>query len=61
MEKKECPVVIKIPAGCFEGNCSDCRFADWSDVKDGKPYCVGSYGGYNKPSNRNGCFHYVRA
>ena len=51
---------IKIPAGCFEGNCSDCRYANWSDTKDGKPYCEGRYGGYNRPSDRNGCFHWHR-
>lgn len=57
MDKKiECP--IRIPAGCFEGNCSDCRYANWNDTKDGKPYCEGGYGGYNRPSDRNGCFHH---
>lgn len=58
--KKDLPKV-KIPEGCFEGNCSDCRRADWSDVDSyGRVYCNGGYGGYNKPSDRNGCFHYIR-
>lgn len=52
-------LIVQIPAGCFEGNCIDCRYADWSDTKpDGSVRCYGSYGGYNKPGNRNGCFHY---
>ena len=50
---------IEIPEGCFEGNCYDCRYADWSDKDQyGRVYCRGSYGGYNKPSDRNGCFHF---
>jgi hypothetical protein len=58
MEKQQ--VQIQIPQGCFYGNCSDCRYADWSDTDSyGRPYCVGSYGGYNKPSDRNGCIHYI--
>ena len=45
---------IEIPEGCFEGNCYDCRYADWSDKDQyGRVYCRGSYGGYNKPSDRN--------
>ena len=57
MNKK---IVIKIPEGYFRGNCVDCRGANWSDTRsDGSVYCVGGYGGYNKPSDRNGCFHYV--
>ena len=35
--KMECS--IRIPAGSFEGNCSDCRYANWHDTRDGKPYC----------------------
>ena len=52
-------ISIEIPEGCFKGNCYDCRYADWSD-KDryGRVYCRGSYGGYNKPEDRNGCFHF---
>ena len=36
---------IEIPEGCFED-------------QYGRVYCRGSYGGYNKPSDRNGCFHF---
>ncbi len=54
-------LVIEIPEGCFEGNCCDCRYADWSDKDSyGRVYCQGPYGGYNKPSDRNGCFHYIK-
>lgn len=50
---------IRIPEGCFAGNCYDCRYADWSDRKDdGRIYCRGSYGGYNHPKDRNGCFYF---
>ena len=50
---------VEIPEGCFEGNCSDCRYADWRDRDSyGRVYCQGGYGGYNNPSDRNGCFHY---
>ncbi len=50
---------VCIPKGYFHGNCCDCRYADWSDVRDdGSVYCRGPYGGYNKPENRNGCFHH---
>lgn len=50
---------IKIPQGCFHGNCSDCVYADWNDKDQyGRVYCRGGYGGYNNPSDRNGCFHY---
>lgn len=52
-------LIIEIPEGCFEGNCSDCRYADWSDKDSyGRVRCIGNYGGYNKPTDRNGCFHY---
>ena len=51
--------VVEIPEGTFEGNCSDCVYADWNDTdRYGRVYCRGSYGGYNNPSDRNGCFHY---
>ena len=51
--------VVVIPEGSFEGNCSDCVYADWHDVDQyGRVYCRGSYGGYNRPSDRNGCIHY---
>lgn len=52
-------ITIEIPEGTFEGNCSDCVYADWNDTdRYGRVYCRGSYGGYNNPSDRNGCFHY---
>ena len=56
MEKK----VVKLPKGHFEidKNCSTCVYANWRDTRDGKPYCEGGYGGYNRPSDRNGCFHW---
>ena len=56
MEKK----VVKLPKGHFEidHNCSTCFYANWNDKKDGKPHCDGVYGGYNRPSDRNGCFHW---
>lgn len=51
--------VVEIPEGTFEGNCSDCVYADWNDTdRYGRVYCRGSYGGYNNPSDRNGCFYY---
>lgn len=50
---------IEIPAGVFEGNCSDCIYADRNDIDSyGRIRCLGPYGGYNHPSDRNGCFHY---
>lgn len=50
---------IIIPNGEFDGNCSDCVYADWSDVdKYGRVHCRGGYGGYNYSKDRNGCFHY---
>lgn len=52
---------IRIPKGCFHGNCSDCVYANWSDKDEyGRVYCQGGYGGYNNPQDRNGCFHYRR-
>lgn len=57
-EKKES---IVIPEGIFEGNCSDCRYANWYDKdSNGRVRCDGPYGGYNRPSDRNGCFYYKR-
>ena len=53
--------VVCLPEGCFEGNCRDCRYANWRDTKDdGRVYCDGGYGGYNFPENRNGCNYYVK-
>ena len=52
---------IKLPRGTFEGNCSDCLYANYRDTDQyGRVKCNGGYGGYNDPSNRNGCFHYVK-
>ena len=53
--------MIKLPAGCFENNCSDCLFANFYDRDSyGRVKCDGGYGGYNKPEDRNGCFHWER-
>ncbi len=50
---------IILPEGKFEGNCSDCVYANWYDKDSyGRVKCDGNYGGYNKPSDRNGCFYY---
>lgn len=50
---------IELPLGCFEGNCSDCVYANWYDKDSyGRVHCDGPYGGYNKPGDRNGCFYY---
>ncbi|MBQ8540090.1 MAG: hypothetical protein IJ435_01315 [Clostridia bacterium] len=52
---------IELPMGHFEGNCSDCIYANYRDRdKDGRVRCEGDYGGYNKPSDRNGCFYYEK-
>lgn len=41
---------IKLPEGCFHGNCSDCVYANWHDKDQyGRVYCQGGYGGYNNP------------
>ncbi len=58
MAKKVRKERIMIPEGHFGGNCRDCRYADWSNTRGGEVYCDGGYGGYNRPENRNGCFHY---
>lgn len=58
MKRKE---KIIIPEGCFEGNCSDCIYANYYQKDNqGRVKCDGPYGGYNYPSDRNGCFHYKR-
>lgn len=50
---------IRLPEGTFFGNCSDCRYADWNDKDQyGRVHCDGGYGGYNNPSDRNGCFYW---
>ncbi len=53
---------IKITKGAFcSGNCTDCLYADFRDTDSyGRVRCNGGYGGYNKPQDRNGCFHWVR-
>ncbi len=53
---------IELPSGCFKGNCSDCVYANFYDKDShGRVRCNGSYGGYNNPNDRNGCFHYKKA
>ena len=33
--------IIEIPEGTFEGNCSDCVYADWNDTdRYGRVYCL---------------------
>lgn len=53
---------IKITNGAFcSGNCSDCLYANFRDTDSyGRVRCNGSYGGYNNPQDRNGCFHWAR-
>ena len=34
------------------------KIVDFIKDQYGRVYCRGSYGGYNKPSDRNGCFHF---
>lgn len=51
---------IEIPAGCFEGNCSSCQYANYHDKdSQGRVWCD-SFNRYNFSSDRNGCFRYVR-
>ena len=57
MEKK----VVKLPIGHFEidKNCYTCVYANWHDKDSyGRVHCDGGYGGYNRPSDKNGCFHW---
>jgi len=55
-------ITIQIPKGCFGGNCYDCRYADLRDKDQyGRVYCYGGWGGYNKPSDRNGCNYFKEA
>lgn len=52
---------VILPEGCFCGNCTDCIYADRSDWNEDKVYCTCQKGwthGYNRPSDRNGCFWY---
>lgn len=57
---KENSKVVRLPEGCFcRGNCSDCIYANFHDRDSyGRVKCEGGYGGYNKPEDRNGCFHW---
>lgn len=52
---------IALPCGHFEvtKNCSTCIFANFRDRDSyGRVRCEGGYGGYNRPDDRNGCFHW---
>lgn len=54
-------IEIKLPEGtfCSSRNCRNCRYADWDRVDSkGYVYCTGGYGGWNHPSNREGCLHW---
>ena len=53
---------VMIPSGFFGGgNCSTCVHANPHDRNArGEIKCDGSYGGYNSPEDRNGCFYYER-
>lgn len=52
---------IVIPQGRFEGNCTDCIYANFRDRNEyGRVKCEGGYGGYNDPDDRNGCFYYEK-
>ncbi len=54
-------IKIQLPQGCFEGNCSDCVYANWHDKDSyGRVKCQGAYGGYNDPDKRNGCIHHKK-
>ncbi len=53
-------IKIEIPQGSFRGNCADCRYANWNDKDSyGRVYCEKGFG-YNKPSDRNGCFKFEK-
>ena len=48
-------ITIKIPRGCFTGNCADCKFANFNDRnKNGEVWCD-HYQRYYEPKKRNGC------
>ena len=51
---------ILIVAGRFEGNCSNCVYANHRDVDVYGRIKCNYYGTYNKIEDRNGCFHYER-
>lgn len=55
-EKKK----IQLPKGKFEGNCTDCIYANWRKKDNyGRVYCE-HYGNYNHANDRNGCFNYKK-
>ena len=59
MERNE--MMVQLPEGCFMGNCVDCRYADWSEERDGMIWCTAPMvlnGGWVKPSSRYGCSYY---
>lgn len=59
MEKRK--EEIRLPEGCFMGNCYDCRNADWNERKNGMVYCRASdwsLRGWQNPDSRNGCTMY---
>ncbi|MCC8130399.1 MAG: hypothetical protein LUC38_03355 [Oscillospiraceae bacterium] len=59
MTKTSKATTITLPEGMFEGNCSGCIYANFYDRDSyGRIKCEGPYGGYNRPEDRNGCFHY---
>lgn len=63
MKEKTAAVKIKLPKGVFcGGNCADCNYWNPSDNRgnQGMGYCNGGYGGYQYPSDRNGCIHHSR-
>ena len=50
---------IKLPAGTFCGNCSDCvHYQERNTDSSGRGYCP--HYGHNWPQERNGCFKYER-
>lgn len=53
-------VQITIPEGCFEGDCSDCIYANLRDRDDrGRIYCENGLG-YVFVKDRSGCFRYEK-
>ena len=38
--KNETVAAVTLPEGTFNGNCSDCVYADRSDWRDGAVYCL---------------------
>lgn len=52
---------IRLPAGHFcGGNCSDCAcYRPYEQDSTGRGYCT-YYNTHYYPTERNGCFHYIR-